>query len=137
MALALVREVPYESYSWEGRSSQWLLLLGEKFPVALALEREVPCYSYSWERSSSQWLFLLGEKFPVALFLEKKPSVALTLRNEVFRGSCSWENDSQRIILRRAVLSRSCSCGSCSCEKSSHFVTLIPRTGHPMALVHI
>ncbi len=62
MALALVREVPNESYSWERSSSQWLLLLGEKFLVALPLEkkpslaltlrREVPYGSCSCERGS-------------------------------------------------------------------------------------
>ncbi len=62
MILSLGREVPYESYSWERSSSQWLLLLEEKFLVALPLEvkpsvaltlrREVPYGSCSCERGS-------------------------------------------------------------------------------------
>ncbi len=119
MALALGREVPCESYSWERSSSQWLLLLGEKFLVNLTLRKGVPpSGSCSWERSSLSILLLAEEFLPVALplgrvalLLEVKPSVALTLRREIFRGPCSWERDSQRIVLRRAVLGLSCSCG--------------------------
>jgi len=103
--LTLGREVPCKSYSWERSSSQWFLLMGEKFLVALLLEkkpsvaltlrREVPCgscscersscESYSWERSSSQWLLLLGEKFLVNLTIEREVSSS---------GSCSWEKSS-------------------------------------------
>ncbi len=42
MGLALVREVPCDSYSWERSSSQWLLLaLGTKVCNGSSLGRDV------------------------------------------------------------------------------------------------
>jgi hypothetical protein len=63
VALDLRRDIPCgscswersycESYFWQRSSSQWLLLLGEKFLVNLTLGRGVPpSGSCSWERSS-------------------------------------------------------------------------------------
>jgi hypothetical protein len=71
MGLALVREVPCDSYSWGEKFLPVALFLEEKFSVTHALNKDVPSGSYS-EESSSQPLLLLKEKFLVALALVEK-----------------------------------------------------------------